>query len=169
MWTHVSAQTSVPVSDIIAVNYLHNANHTCCCPSDGLVSSPVDVESVHQAFSVHYVVQEKKNQWKYKRIDFKNSDPRHITTWAVSIDKMIKGNILPSSSFKSFIYTCRVFCKRFTSRVQLFGWHSPHTLLGELIVITKTERAELWNMFTTSAYPTFLRWIQFPHKKLIYT
>ncbi|XP_046682846.1 ceramide kinase [Homalodisca vitripennis] len=77
------SRTSLPVNDIIAVKYLHNSDQSCCCNVDN------GVESTHQVFTVHFVVQEKQNQWKYKRVDLESSDHRQVTTWVTTLDSML--------------------------------------------------------------------------------
>ncbi|XP_054281444.1 ceramide kinase [Macrosteles quadrilineatus] len=83
------SRTSLPINDIIAAKYIHNDDQSCCStPSETGVSE--DVDTVHLDFTVHYVVQEKQNEWKYKRVDFKGSDHRHVTSWVMTLEIMLK-------------------------------------------------------------------------------
>ena len=96
----VSARATLPVEDIIAVDYVHTNDLSCCSDTGGYIhdiaGSSTDLDYVessvqHLAFKIHYVNHEKQNKWRYRVVMLKSSDPRQVSTWVKTFRTILKG------------------------------------------------------------------------------
>jgi len=91
------ARQTLPLSDVIAVHYVHSPDRTHCCPTaDQPDDKPVGEATStttprHTSFVLHYVTRGLKNKWKHETVTMDHTDPRQIASWVKTIRNYLSG------------------------------------------------------------------------------
>lgn len=98
----VSARQMLPLSDVMAVHYVHSADQTHCCPvadqqngnntDDKPSGEPASVTTArHTSFVLHYAARGDKNRWKHHTVTMNHTDCRQVASWVKTIRNYLSG------------------------------------------------------------------------------
>ncbi|GLG98797.1 Ceramide kinase [Gryllus bimaculatus] len=86
-------RSTLPLADVVAVNYVHEQDRSLCCGFQGLDDEgkplSADLASTppprHHAFVLHYAAPTTKNRWRLQTVTLNHTDPRQIASWVKTI------------------------------------------------------------------------------------
>ena len=93
----VAARQTLPLSDVMAVHYVHSSDRTHCCPTadqtdDKTVGDATSATTPrHTSFVLHYVARGLKNKWKHETVTMDHTDPRQVASWVKTIRNYLNG------------------------------------------------------------------------------
>ncbi|KAK7793254.1 hypothetical protein R5R35_010247 [Gryllus longicercus] len=92
-------RSTLPLADVVAVNYVHEQDRSLCCGFQGLDDEgkplSADLASTppprHHAFVLHYAAPTTKNRWRLQTVTLNHTDPRQIASWVKTIRNYLAG------------------------------------------------------------------------------
>jgi hypothetical protein len=99
----IAARRKLPLSDVMAVHYVHSPDQTHCCPTTDQDGNNVEDKAVsevasaapprHTSFVLHYAAREDKNKWRHRTVTMNHTDPRQVASWVKTIRNYISGKL----------------------------------------------------------------------------
>lgn len=99
----ITARHKLPLSDVMAVHYVHSPDQTHCCPAIDQDGNNVDDKPVselttaaspgHTGFILHYAARAAKNKWKHQTVTMNHTDPRQVASWVKTIRNCLSGKL----------------------------------------------------------------------------